>query len=167
MTVPVSRPPVTLDLDTSLQCSLDRSLFHLLRQAADPAMLATGYRNQTDIDTSSLPFGRMKREVVLQAKELLEELEPLVKQRDELDEQKYQVEGDKQEEVLMELGKVLSSISRLSTEYYYLVPKNGYQYEKVTPIDSEDDITKERHRLNVMLEFETSKSLLLGAMLRK
>merc|ERR1712062_936904 len=67
----------------------------------------------------------------------------------------------------MGLDKALVKICQLSSEYYYLVPKPGFEFERVTPIDSSSSLKEEKHRLDLLLEFETAKALVLGAMLRR
>ena len=124
-------------------------------------MLKNAYKAEANIDTSSVPFERIKEKFILEAKDLLEEMCPLIKQRQELDSQKYKVEGEDQEKVLQDLNDVLDKICKLTSEYYFLVPREGYEYEKVSPIDNEGMYEEEKKRLNYLLEFETSKSIIL------
>ena len=163
----VIQPSVRIDLRTEKQSSLPFSLLRLLKEASDPAMLAAAYKKDASIDTQAVPFDRIKREVVMKAMEMLEQLEPLIQRREKLDSEKYEAEGEKQQKIFDELGVVLGSICSLSTEYYYLVPKPGFEFERLTPVDSSSELATEKCRLNLLLEFETAKALLLGAMLKK
>ena len=62
---------------------------------------------------------------------------------------------------------MLRQICDLSSEYYFLVPKEGCEFEKLPPIDEERSLDQEKKRLKTFSEFEISKSIILGAMLRK
>ena len=130
-------------------------------------MLKSAYDDDCDIDTATVPFERIKDDAITEAYKLLDQINPLVKKREKLDAQKYKVEAEKQDAVLLELSEVLNKICRLSSEYYFLVPKAGYEFEKVAPIDRTDLLDEEKKRLEYLLEFETSKSMILGAMLKK
>ena len=163
----VIRPPVNIDLKSTKTSSLPKLVVKLLEEAASPAMLEKAYTSAGDIDTGAVPFSRIKREVVEKARGMLTEIGPLVEEKEKLDSKKYEVEGEKQAEVLAKLDKVLVKICQLSSEYYHLVPKPGFEFERVTPIDSSCSLEEEKHRLNLLLEFETAKALLLGAMLRR
>ena len=163
----VLRPAVTLDLATGVSSHLSLPVQRLLKEAADPAMLAAAYSSGGDIDTGAVPFGRIRREVVVKAKDLLAQLVPLITKKEKLDTDKYRVEGEKQEAVLVQLGEVVADICRLSTEYFYLVPKPGAEFERLCPVDSSHSLTAEQQRLSLLLDFEAAKSLLLGAMLRR
>jgi predicted DNA-binding WGR domain protein len=163
----VIRPAVNVDLKTTLTSSLPPPILKLVGEAADPAMLAAAYSSGGHQDTGAVPFGRIRREVVLKARHMLVQMAPLVEQREKLNGKKYTVEGEKQDKLLAELAEVTSSLCRLSSEYYHIVPKPGFEFERVTPVDSSSELASEEHRLHLILEFEAAKAMVLGAMLRR
>ena len=61
----------------------------------------------------------------------------------------------------------VDEISRLSSEYYYLMPKIGMDYVRLPPIDQKSNHSVEMLRVTNTLEFEVAERLLLGAMYRK
>ena len=65
------------------------------------------------------------------------------------------------------LHNCLEEISVLSSEYYYLMPKAGFEYVRLNPIDNEHLLAEEVKRVDHTLEFETAERLLLGAQFRK
>ena len=159
-------PSFKIDLKTSQQSELPFSTQCLLKDITDVKMIKKAY-DDSDIDETCIPFERIKEEVVTRAFNILDQILPLVKKKTKLDAQKFKVDDNKHDDVLKQLSDVLDMICRLSSEYYFLVPKDGYEFEKVAPIDSEDSIEEEKKRLSYLVEFETSKSMILGAMLRR
>ena len=163
----VIKPPVSIDLESTKTSSLPELLVKLLEEASSPAMLEKAYTSTGDIDTGAVPFSRIKREVVEKARDMLVEIAPMVQEKEKLDSKKYEVDGEKQVEILTKLDQVLVKICKLSSEYYHLVPKPDFEFEKASPIDSRTSLDAEKHRLDLLLEFETARGLLLGAMLRR
>ena len=102
--------------------------------------------DDSDIDETSIPFERIKEEVVTGAFNILDQIVPLVKRKTKLDAQKFKVDENKQDDVLKQLSDVLDTISKLSSEYYFLVPKDGYEFEKVAPIDIMKTLLRKRRR---------------------
>ena len=60
----------------------------------------------------------------------------------------------------------LLQICRLSSEYYHLVPKSGYEYERLPPIDQKDSVEKELCHIDRLLELAVASKMLAGAQYR-
>lgn len=84
-----------------------------------------------------------------------------------LKQSRHQAETDQLASLLLQENDLLDRICGESNEFYYLLPKPGHLFEKVPPVDSVDRVKEERKRLQFLSEFETSKSFILGAMLRQ
>ena len=56
--------------------------------------------------------------------------------------------------------------ARLTSEYLYLVPQHGYEFEKVEPILDLNRLKKQWDTLNTLLEVEMASKVLAGAQLR-
>ncbi len=61
----------------------------------------------------------------------------------------------------------LTEISRLSSEYFYLMPKRGFEFTRLSPVDSAATLRVERARVDHTLELEVAERLLLAAQYRK
>ena len=104
-------------------------------------------------------FGRIDRDSLLKAKCILtDDLLPLIKKKDKL-------ESSMDEPA--KLQDVVQKISTLSSEYHFLVPQPGFEYERVPPIEYEHQIEEERKNLDYLLDFSYTEKLLLGAMYRR
>ena len=148
----IVRPTFEIDLQTYTESQLPFPIQCLLKDITDVSMLKSAYDDDCDIDTATVPFERIKDDAIKEAYTLLGQINPLVKKREKLDAQKYKVEAEKQDAVLQELSEVLNKICRLSSEYYFLVPKAGYEFEKVAPIDGTDFWwMKKRKGFNIFL----------------
>ena len=60
----------------------------------------------------------------------------------------------------------LSQCARLTSEYLYLVPQHGYQYEKVKPIIDTHSLKEQYTNLNTLLEVQMASKVLAGAQYR-
>ena len=91
----------------------------------------------------------------------------LEKQRNMLEEKEKSNKIEKKQKVNEELHEIAVKLTHLSTEYYYLMPKSGFDFTRLKILDSDYNIKNEENRVNHLLEFEVAERLLLGAMYRK
>ena len=61
------------------------------------------------------------------------------------------------------LYKIAEKIFELSSEFFYLMPQTGYAYLKVSPLDNQWEIERQKNRVNHVLEFEVAERLILGS----
>ena len=71
------------------------------------------------------------------------------------------------EELNRQLFDTVQRIHELSSEYYHLMPKRGYEYVRLEPIDSDQTLRAEMSRVKNTLEFEAAERLILGAQYRE
>ncbi len=57
-------------------------------------------------------------------------------------------------------------VALLSSEYYHLVPKSGYAYEKIQPIDKSLILNRERGIVHNLLDYVMAAKMLAGAQYR-
>ena len=57
-------------------------------------------------------------------------------------------------------------ISSLSSEFYYLIPQKGYEYERLLPLDREHTINDHCENIRKLMELEYAGQVLLGAQYR-
>lgn len=125
------------------------------------------------IDVDAVPFGRIRRKDVLKAEGIIKEAKEALKQKEKLEQQRYKYLYDDSKENKEKLTKVnddlyeiAEKLALLTTEYYYLMPKAGFDFDKVNVFDN-GNIHDEEVRVNHLLEFEVAERLLLGAQYRK
>lgn len=111
-----------------------------------------------------IPFGRIDRNIVLEAKSILEELKDLVQDCEAIQERRLKNNSDALQNSLFE---TLERVTELSSEYYFRIPKRGFEYTSLEPIDNQQILTAEMKRVTHMLGFETAERLLLAAQYNK
>ena len=57
-------------------------------------------------------------------------------------------------------------MAKLSSEYYHLVPQEGYAYEKIKPIENARILRQQQGILHNLLEYEMIAKILAGAQFR-
>lgn len=57
-------------------------------------------------------------------------------------------------------------IADLTSEYYHLVPRKGFEYERMQPICNPDLFRTEWSHLNSVMELEMASKILAGAQFR-
>ena len=134
----------------------------MLRDVSNVSAHIDAYK-KIGADTESVPFGRIKRDVVLRAQEILVKLELLVRQKTNIETKRCQ---NPCEELNRRLFETVQGIHELTSEYYHLMPKKGYEYVKLQPIDSEHTLKEEIGRVKNTLEFEAAERLILAAQYR-
>jgi hypothetical protein len=58
-------------------------------------------------------------------------------------------------------------VSELSSEYFQLIPQKNFVYERLRPLDRDEDYRKQVKLIVNLLDFEVSTKMMLGAMYRK
>ncbi|XP_013405621.1 tankyrase-like protein isoform X2 [Lingula anatina] len=153
-----TRPPVNFDLHSDLPSKLPRYVQDFIKDISSVSMLTKQWE-RCGVDPSLFPFGRIKRETFQKAIDLLLDIKPLVKRKDELS-------RDLTEGNLPDYQDVCEKIHEHSSEYYQLIPKNGYKFERLTPLDSERSIESEINMILSLMELNFTERVLLAAQYR-
>ena len=126
MLKPIKRSKIRFNLeDSKIPSKLPKEVKALVKDLADVAMYVKAYK-EIGVDEDAVPFGRIKKEVVLDAKKILDQLTIKVKEKNSKQELTF---GDDKEDNSkavkrqQELQSLMEQISRLSSEYYQLLPK--------------------------------------------
>lgn len=159
----VRKTAIEFDLKSDVPSRLPKEIQYLMKDVSNVAMYVNAYK-EIGVDTAEVPFGRIKREVVEEAKKLLVKIKPLVKDKSAIEERRAK---NNTEALQQQLFEVLDEISELSSEYFHLMPKNNFEYTALKPIDMEHEWEAEMRRVEHILEFETAERILLGAQYRK
>ncbi len=60
-------------------------------------------------------------------------------------------------------GLFVAQISELTSEYYHLVPRTGYSFERIAPLDNEHMLAQEWDHVDMLLELEVAGKMLTAA----
>ena len=130
MLKPIKRSKIKFNLDDSnVPSKLPKEVQSLVKDLADVAMYVKAYK-EIGVDDDAVPFGRIKKEVVLDAKKILDELSVKIKEKKTREEARFKEDSIKADRLAdsklknqQELQSLAEEISRLSSEYYQLLPK--------------------------------------------
>ncbi|TRY73067.1 hypothetical protein TCAL_13884 [Tigriopus californicus] len=159
----VKKSALEFDLGSKIPSQLPPVVQSMIEDIANVSMYVEANK-QIGNDPESLPFGSIRRDQVEKAKGILEQLRDLIAD-------KVSIEGKRStnsSEALQErLFDCVDEISKISSEYFYLMPKKGFEFTKVLPIDNDNLLTSELNRVNLTLDLEAAERLLLGAQFRR
>ena len=156
-------PSFDIELTTDVESRLPLSLQKFVKDISDVNMLKKSYWKEKVCDSGNIPFERISGEVINKADRILDEIEPLIKEKERFND----LDFEKKKTNISQLGDILERISKLSNEYYFLVPSADFSFEKVPPVDKEQVLKDEKRRLRQLRDVEVSKSVVLGSMLRR
>jgi len=106
-----------------------------------------------------LPFGRLNKQKLIEAKGIIAQLQAIVK---ELEEMKKAMPLTDMEKYAAGLEKV----AHLSNEYYHLIPPSGYEFERIPILDDEEKLMEEWKSIETLLELEVAAKMMAGALHR-
>lgn len=115
---------------------------------------------QYGIDTSVLPFSGVKKQSLVEARQILLEISELIKEDIELSKEGIKADFDK-------LTAVKEKISELSSRYYELVPLERYKNQIAPPLSHNHHLKTQYDLLENLNNIEYASKVLLGALLRQ
>jgi len=57
-------------------------------------------------------------------------------------------------------------IAQLSNEFYHLMPRSGFEFERIPILDTSDEVQKEWKNVETLLELEIASKIMAGALYR-
>ena len=144
----VKKSSLAFNLDTNCQSKLPIEIQTMMKDLANVSMYIEAYK-KIGMDYEALPFGRIKREKVLEAKEILDKLKSLAEEKSKLTKErmnnyeKIQQNPEKLNQINEKIREVAEKITELSTEYHYLMPSKGMDFVRLPILDEDDKISKE------------------------
>ena len=166
----IKRPSFEINLMTKVESNLPPNFQFLMKDISETNMFRSAYKKERLVDNSSIPFERISKEAIEKAQGVLAEIRKQIEKKSKLQVNfnKLKSNNDKDNEKYNKsFFELFTTCCKLSNEYYFLVPTFGFAFEKVPPIDNEHTLEQEENKLKYLQEFETAKSVLLGAMYRK
>ncbi|XP_073244839.1 poly [ADP-ribose] polymerase tankyrase-like isoform X3 [Porites lutea] len=104
------------------------------------------------VDEDYMPFGRLSKDTLEKAREVLREIKAIVETID-----RRNLEGTEEK---------FEKIAELSNTYYMLMPMASYTYERIKPLNDINDIERHLDALYNLTELADASKILLGAQYR-
>jgi len=138
----------------TIESKLPQPLFELMKSLIAVHSAKDAFRSYGGVE-SSIPFGLLESEILRKAQTILEQIEKLIDERESI----------KQKDS-PDFSKVTHEIIDLSEEFYHLIPVYGYQYERLSPLLTANELRDKMELVSNLLHFEYAVELLLAAQLR-
>ena len=110
----------------------------------------------SNLSTDYLPLTQLSDDYLKKANELLEKIRILIEKRMEL-------EKLSKKDHLIECMNLIDQVTKLSNQYYELIPQMNFNYEKLKPISNEKDLDNQKSLLNQLIHAQASCRILMGA----
>jgi len=150
--------PIDWDDKKHPKCKLDKDIRTLVRTIADVKLYHRWF-GKFNIDSQYLPFGRLTKTLLNEAKKLLLDIKHA---QDELKE-KTKVYTDIDYDGIFKLKELIAD---KSSRFYELIPDNRFKNSPIRPIDNETTLSEKVETVNSLLNFEVSSKILLGSLYR-
>jgi len=135
------------DLEKCPKSNLPTELQDLVKNMTSYNLFTT-YMHSVQLDSTYLPFGLISRENIDEAKKIAEKIWDLLPEDDD--------EGLPDETTCEKLAD-------LSNDVYMLVPPANYAYEKIRPLNSVEETSKFKDKLEDLTQLSVASELLLAA----
>jgi len=112
------------------------------------------------IDSTVLPFSGVKKQSLVEARQILLEISECIKEDIEISKEGIKADFDK-------LTAVKEKISELSSRYYELVPLERYKNQIAPPLNNNHHLKTQYDLLENLNNIEYASKVLLGALLRQ
>ncbi|RNA01264.1 poly(ADP-ribose) polymerase pme-5-like [Brachionus plicatilis] len=110
----------------------------------------------SNLSTDYLPLTQLSDDCLKKAYQLLDKIRLLIEKRMEL-------EKLSKKDHLVEYMSLIDQVTKLSNQYYELIPQMNFNYEKLTPISNEKDLDAQTSLLNQLTHSQVSCRILMGA----
>ena len=151
--------PIDYDNCAKAENPLDRRVEDIIELISNVTMYHRAV-NELRIDTDLLPVSGLKKESIQKAKQVLNKLAPVVKELEEL--RKKHMNAD-----FEEVARVKSVISKISSEFYSIIPKSEHKDDIIKPIQHPHFLAEVFKMIDQLCNIEFSSRLLLGALYRQ
>ena len=155
-----SAKPVKIDftLKTDIPSKLPQYVQDLVKEMSSIKMMEAAI-NKQGLNYNLMPFGRLKRETLIEARKILVEIGVHVKTLEDLN-QAYTMSQQDKNAKTQECGEKLA---KLTNNYYHCIPQRDYVYEKIEPICNKEKYKKELRYLSNLLDIECAEKIVIGA----
>ncbi|CAL1535690.1 unnamed protein product [Lymnaea stagnalis] len=150
---------VEFSFDSNLTTKLPEPVFDLLTELSSVNMLLASIQ-KVGLNEDFMPFGRMKRETLLEARRILTDISELIDKITKL-------RNNLTNEVQAEYQSNCEEIAKLTNEYYHLIPIYGFEDETIQPISEKKMLREHTKLLADLMDLQVANNILLGANFRK
>lgn len=115
---------------------------------------------QYGLDTEVLPFSAVKKESIVEARQILMEIQECLNEDTELSKEGINADYDA-------LTKVKEKLCELSSRYYELIPLARYKNQIAPPLNSRHLIKEQYDMIDGLTNIEYASKMLLAALLKQ
>ncbi|XP_052057851.1 poly [ADP-ribose] polymerase tankyrase-like isoform X2 [Mytilus californianus] len=152
--------PTKIDfkLQTDIPSKLPKFVQDLVKEMSSIKMMEAAI-NKEGFNYSLMPFGRLKRETLIEARKVLAEIGGHVKKLEKINSDYSMTQTEKNVQ-MQELGE---KIAKLSNSYYHCIPQQNYVFDKIQPICDKDSYKTQLKHLSNLLDIECAEKIVIGA----
>ncbi|XP_033735456.1 poly [ADP-ribose] polymerase tankyrase-like [Pecten maximus] len=148
---------IDFSLKSDIPSKLSEPVQQLFKEMTSVSMMLAAV-NKTGVYSDVMPFGKIKREALVEGRKLLTQLGDLIKAVED-----QQKSGMMTVEDTQSYQSNCEKISKLTNEYYHLIPHQGFTFEKIAPINSYKSLKDHMKVLSDLLDLECASKMLLAA----
>lgn len=150
-------PDIDIQLTSSVKCQLPKDLQALIADISDVKMLQRNSRSVAGRFSLLLPFGLVKRPIILKAREVLLDICAVMEDIDKLAAQPVTKDSIEKKQVF------LQKCADLSNEFYHCLPFSGFGDCQLEVIDNKDRWSIFLKAVDNMLELEQAAAIIAAA----
>ncbi|GFR67750.1 poly [ADP-ribose] polymerase [Elysia marginata] len=150
---------VDFNFESSIPSKLPEPVFDLLSEMSSVNMLEASIQ-KVGLNEDFMPFGRMKRKTLIEARRVLTDISELI-------EKVVKLRNNLTTDLHAEYQSNCEEIAKLTNEYYHLVPIYGFEHETIQPISEKKMLREHTKLLADLMDLQVANTILLGANLRK
>ena len=146
------------DLERCPKSRLRQEVYELFEEISNVTMYQRAFA-QFGIDTNVLPFSGVKKQSLVEARNLLLDIQECIKEDIEISKEGIKADFDR-------LTAVKEKVSELSSRFYELVPLERYKNQIAPPLNNQHLVKQQYELLETLSNIEYASKVLLGALLR-
>jgi predicted DNA-binding WGR domain protein len=127
----------------------------------DSSYLKRNASRDTHVAFDFIPLTRLSRQMIENAFDILtNEIKVLIDERCRIEKEIVQ---NKTKELLSEYMSLIDNLNVKSNKYYQLMPQFGYEFDKLKPIDNQNDYEKQLSLILQLTDYQYAIKILMGA----
>ena len=167
---------VKIDMKFTSKSSLDADVYETVKHIIDSSLLninnGTLYRHLSNIHLT--PFGLVSQESLQQALTILQSIDEKITELNGPNGNRHHFHhrfgrrfrpptSNQQTPEVEQRSKLWKEIAQLSEKYFHIVPRSGFVYAEVHPLNDQNVVKAEMKKLDFLLNFQAATRVLLGA----
>ena len=132
---------------------LDKAIYKLIRRICNYKVISSAVKFEFQIDSNILPLQSLTRERLADAESVLKAIESTI--------ESYNKAREKKD--LNILTPLAEELSKLSSEFYELIPNSQYKTESIPPIVNAYVVSQKKKMISDLIHFEVAIKMLAAA----